>query len=141
MKQKIYLLMLLFVAVFTLGSCSSDDDENETTGASIVGTWIDENDTSDGGLQFLSDGTCYDYFFLPDLSARMRYVGRYTLNGNKLTIHWTKYQTWNQLINSWIDVDTDSEIVVITVKITKTTLTFISMEGEDYNSPVVYRRK
>lgn len=31
MKQKIYFLVLLFAVVFTLGSCSSDDDENTFT--------------------------------------------------------------------------------------------------------------
>ena len=134
--------MLLFAAVFTLGSCSSDDDDqNEVTTSSIVGTWLTENDSRTEKLEFLSDGTCYENFSLTGVSARMRYTGSYSLDGNKLTIHWIKYQGWNPLDSSWLDIYTDPETVVVTVKITETTMTFLSMEGEDENSPVVYTRK
>lgn len=141
MKQKIYFLMLLFASVFTLGSCSSDDEQDVDATSSIVGTWSTENDSRSEELQFLADGTCYENFSLTGTSARMRYTGSYSLNGNKLTIHWIKYQGWNPLDNSWMDVDTDPETIVVTVKITETTMTFLSMEGEKDNSPVIYTRK
>lgn len=74
MKQKIYFLMLLFAAVITLGSCSSDDEQDVDTTSSIVGTWSTENDSRSGELQFLADGTYYENFSLTGTSARMRYT-------------------------------------------------------------------
>lgn len=131
--------MTLLAAVITFTACSSDDDSSISN--SIIGIWHTENDTRTEELQFLSDGTCYQELDITGSSARLRYTGSYSLEGNKLTIHWIKYQGWNPLTYSWLDVDADPQTEVITIKITGSTLTFVSMNGKTVNTPVVYTRR
>lgn len=89
--------MALLVATITFSACSSDDDDDKTSDY-IVGTWQTTNEAASEEIQFLSNGTCYEILSLTGSSARLRYIGNYTLDGNKLTINWTNYQGWEEFL-------------------------------------------
>lgn len=140
-KKFLFFMMAAMVAVGSFTSCSSDDDDNPTNTASIVGTWVNSSNGAIDEIQYKADGTCNENMTLDNTSAKMRYSGNYNLNGNKLTIHWTTGQGWNPITESWMDLDDPEETVVITISIDGNKLTYLSMEGEEQNEPVVYTRK
>lgn len=137
MRHKIFLLLALLAATITFTACSSDDDNEKQGNTKIVGTWTTNTDGYTDEIRFLSNGTCYEN--IP--ADEYRYTGSYKLNGNKLTIRWTKGESWNSCTKSWETDDEEPETVVITIGINGNKLTFYSMEGEEDNDPVVYTRK
>ncbi len=120
--------MAAMVAIGSFTSCSSDDDDNSTNTASIVGTWVNSSNGATDEIQYKADGTCNESMTLDNTSAKMRYSGKYNLNGNKLTIHWTTGQGWNPITESWMDLDDPEETVVITISIDGNKLIFNSIE-------------
>lgn len=141
MKQKIFLLMALMAAAITFSACSSDDDDNNANSA-IVGTWYTEDDGYSEEITFQKNGTVSSTTAsLRYSSIRYRDGGTYSLNGNKLTIHWTKWETWDNESSSWRTNGEDDETVVITISISDNKLIFLSMEGEESYTPVVYTRQ
>lgn len=140
MKQKIFLFMALLAATITFCACSSDDDNNENS--PIVGTWYSEDNGYSDMITFQKNGAVSAITTsLQYSSIRYRDTGTYSLNGNKLTIHWTKWETWNNESNSWRTNNEDEETVVITISISNNKLTFLSMEGEEDYDPIVYTRQ
>lgn len=140
-KKLLLFVMAAIVAVCSFTSCSSDDDDNGSASASVVGTWVNKANGTTDEIQFKADGTCLENMTMDKTSARMRYTGNYNLKGNKLTIHWITGQGWNPITESWTELDNSEETVVITVSIEGDKMTFLSMEGEEYNKPIIYTRK
>ncbi len=146
-KNQLHLMAIMMVAMLSLGfiSCSSDDDEekDDDYSALILGSWLTEDEYVSELLSFNANGTCTELTEMKgtSLPAKMRYSGTYNVKGNRLTINWKGYEGWNPLTNRWLDMKDDSETVVITISISGNKLTFLSMEGEEANSPIVYIKK
>ena len=97
MKKYIFSLMVMLLALFTVGltACSNDD---EPKGADIVGTWQynhpddEENDDYDLYYQFTKDGKFHLVWKSHDESSGYGkrsffvYHGTYTVSGKKLII-------------------------------------------------------
>lgn len=142
MKQNFILLMTLMAAIITFSACSSDDDDNAGSNSSIIGTWYGEDDGYGTEFQFTSSGTVTaTETMLSTPTSRVRDTGSYSLNGNKLTIRWTKSETWNNLSQKWVTDDEETETVVLTIGISGNKLTFYSMEGEEDEEPIVFTRR
>lgn len=139
--MKKYLLFLLaFIPVLMFNSCSSDDD-NPTVNSQILGTWVNTNDIEVVVTTFNSNGTVTEISTLKLNGAKREYVGTFSTNNDKLNINWQKYRDYNSVSKEWSDYKNDSETVVITYTIKADQLIFLSMEGEEQNSPVYHTRK
>lgn len=132
--------MALLVAAITFSACSSDDDDNNNS--SIVGTWYTEDNGYSDEITFQKNGTVSAITTsLQYSSLKYRDSGTYHLNGNKLTIHWTRLETWDNGSKVWRITDEYDETIVITITLSDNKLTFLSMEGEEDYSPIVYTRR
>ena len=141
-----HLMAIMMVAMLSCSfvSCSSDDEEDDNGYAtSILGSWLTDDEYTSEELTFNANGTCTELTEMKGtaLAAKMRYLGTYNVKGDKLTMNWKGYEGWNPLTNRWLDMKEDPETVVITISISNNKLTFLSMEGEKTNSPVVYTKK
>lgn len=142
MKQKFILLMTLIAAVITFSACSSDDDDKASSNSPIVGTWYGEDGGYATEFLFTSGGAVTaTETKLSVPTSRVRDTGTYRLNGNKLTIRWTKFEIWNNFTQKWVTDDEEVETVVLTIGINGNKLTFYSMEGEEDGDPIVYTRR
>lgn len=133
--------MVLMTVLMSVGftACSSDDDNDNGYSSAIVETWMQQNASGYSvELTFNSDGTCSELTKLESTSAKMKYNGTYNVKGDKLTIIWTEYLGWNFLTNKWLDLDKDTETVIITISINGNKMTFLSMEGEETQNQTVY---
>lgn len=140
-KKLLFLIVTMIAVLSTFTSCSSDDDDKNPLEASIIGTWVNSDNGITEQIQYKADGSCIETISLNESSMTMRDTGNYRLDGNKLTIHWATSQGWNPITESWIDLDDPEETVVITISIDGNKLTYLSMEGEEKNNPVVFIRK
>lgn len=141
MKTFRFFSMVLMAVLLSVGlaACSSDDDDDNGYSTAIVGTWSQQNASGYSmELTFNSDGTCSELTKLESTTAKMRYDGNYKVKGDKLTINWTEKFGWNFLTGKWMNLDTDTETVVITISITNNKMTFLSMEGEEAQTQTVY---
>ena len=88
MKKYSYLLMVMLMALVSVGFASCGNDDDEPKGSDIVGTW--QLKDSDGVilLQFTKDGKYNEVDIVSDEGVDDLYIyhGTYTLSGNKLTI-------------------------------------------------------
>ena len=88
MKKYSYLLMVMLMALVSVGFASCGDDNDEPKSSDIVGTW--QLKDSDGVilLQFTKDGKYNEVDIVSDEGVDDLYIyhGTYTLSGNKLTI-------------------------------------------------------
>lgn len=118
MKQKIILLMALIAATITFSACSSDDDDDKVSTSSLVGKWYAEDEGYGCEFQFNADGTLtYIETMLDAQTSKVRDSGTYKLDGNKLTLHWTKSETWSNYSQQWIVDDTSTETAVVRISL------------------------
>lgn len=113
-------LIAILVSVSFSACSSSDDDDNGggETPASIVGTWIETDNTNSyqGKLVFSGKETSGNVTYLED--NKTIWTGTYKVNGSKLAITWSEYYfectiktlTSSTLILERIESDGDIEI-------------------------------
>lgn len=137
MKQKIFFLMLIIASVFTLGSCSSDDDEKskepQTKSYTEVGVW-------QSGNYFISFSS--DHFLTAYVAPGFMDCGAYSRSDDVITssnTYFAKTTTYN--IKS---IDDKSMTVNITYtdiagesKTTSLTLTKSSKVPEGKDNPLI----
>ena len=91
MKKCYYLLMVMLMALVSVGLASCGDDD-EPKGADIVGTWaVETNMIADYGIlcQFTKDGKFHEVqisIFEGKTLVNYACHGTYTVSGNKLTV-------------------------------------------------------
>lgn len=124
MKQKIILLMALIAATITFSACSSDDDDDKVSTSSLVGKWYAEDEGYGCEFQFNANGTLtYIETMLDAPTSKVRDSGTYKLDANKLTLHWTKSETWSNYSQQWIVDDTSTETAVVKISLKGNQLT------------------
>ena len=142
MKQKIILLMALIAATITFSACSSDDDDDKVSTSSLVGKWYAEDEGYGCEFQFKADGTLtYIETMLDAPTSKVRDSGTYKLDGNKLTLHWTKSETWSNYRQQWVVGDTSTETAVVKVSIKGNQLILYPDKTDDSSKPVTFTRK
>lgn len=128
--KKMRLTYVLLIALMILSSCSNDDNNDNATEASIIGTWNGVSSTFNGEntgipdnsiVKFTSDNkTEFIYEGFGNSGEDITETGSWTLNGNTLTITWT-------------DSDPGLETYILTInELTETSLkweTTITGEG------------
>ena len=142
MRQKIILLMALIAATITFSACSSDDDDDKVSTSSLVGKWYAEDDGYGCEFQFNADGTLtYIETMLDAPTSKVRDSGTYKLDGNKLTLHWTKSETWSNYSQQWIVDDTSTETAVVRISLKGNKLTLSPDDPGDSSKPVTFTRE
>lgn len=142
MKQKIIFLMALIAATITFSACSSDDDDNKISTSSIIGKWYTEDEGYGCEFQFNADGTLtYIETMLDAPTSKVRDSGTYKLDGNKLTLHWTKSETWSNYSQQWIVDDTSTETAVVKISLKGNQLTLYPDTPGDSSKPVTFTRE
>lgn len=142
MKQKIILLMALIAATITFSACSSDDDDDKVSTSSLVGKWYAEDEGYDCEFQFNADGTLtYIETMLDAQTSKVRDSGTYKLDGNKLTLHWTKSETWSNYSQQWIVDDTSTETAVVRISLRGNQLPLYPNTPGDSSKPVTFTRE
>ena len=142
MKQKIIFLMALIAATITFSACSSDDDDNKISTSSIIGKWYTEDEGYGCEFQFNADGTLtYIETMLDAPTSKVRDSGTYKLDGNKLTLHWTKSETWSNYSQQWIVDDTSTETAVVRISLKGNKLTLSPDDPGDSSKPVTFTRE
>ena len=121
----LFLKLTLLVFVFSLQSCSSDDDN--VINNPIVGTWITFNNVETTEITFKSNKTVIENSTLKRNGAMREYVGSYSINDNKLTINWEKHKDYNSISREWSDYLIDKEAVILTFTIKDNIMTFLVM--------------
>lgn len=128
--KKMRLTYVLLIALMILSSCSNDDNNDNATEASIIGSWNGVSSTFNGEntgipdnsiVKFTSDNkTEFIYEGFGNSGEDITETGSWTLNGNTLTITWT-------------DSDPGLETYILTInELTETSLkweTTITGEG------------
>lgn len=143
MKQKIILLMALVAATITFCACSSDDDDDDKSSASsLVGTWYGVDNGYGCEFQFKADGTMtYIETMLDAPASKVRDSGTYQLDGNRLTLHWTKSETWSSYRQQWVVDDTSTETAIVKISLQGKQLTLYPNESDDGSKPVTFTRE
>uniref|UniRef100_UPI004028F36B hypothetical protein n=1 Tax=Prevotella sp. TaxID=59823 RepID=UPI004028F36B len=142
MKQKIILLMALIAATITFSACSSDDDDDKVSTSSLVGKWYAEDEGYGCEFQFNADGTLtYIETMLDAQTSKVRDSGTYKLDGNKLTLHWTKSETWSNYSQQWIVDDTSTETAVVRISLRGNQLPLYPNTPGDSSKPVTFTRE
>lgn len=142
MKQKIILLMALIAATITFSACSSDDDDDKVSTSSLVGKWYAEDEGYGCEFQFNADGTLtYIETMLDATTSKVRDSGTYKLDANKLTLHWTKSETWSNYSQKWIVDDTSTETAVVKISLKGNQLTLSPDKSDDSSKPVTFTRE
>ena len=142
MKQKIIILMALIAATITFCACSSDDDDDKVSTSSLVGKWYAEDEGYGCEFQFNADGTLtYIETMLDAPTSKVRDSGTYKLDGNKLTLHWTKSETWSNYSQQWVVDDTSTETAVVKVSLKGNQLTLYPDKSDDSSKPVTFTRE
>lgn len=142
MKQKIILLMALIAATITFSACSSDDDDDKVSTSSLVGKWYAEDEGYGCEFQFNADGTLtYIETMLDAQTSKVRDSGTYKLDGNKLTLHWTKSETWSNYSQQWIVDDTSTETAVVRISLRGNQLPLYPNTPGDSSKPVPFTRE
>ena len=142
MRQKIILLMALIVATITFSACSSDDDDDKISTSSLVGKWYAEDEGYGCEFQFNADGTLtYIETMLDAPTSKVRDSGTYKLDGNKLTLHWTKSETWSNYSQQWVVDDTSTETAVVRISLKGNQLTLYPDKSDDSSKPVTFTRE
>ena len=142
MKQKIILLMALIAATITFSACSSDDDDDKVSTSSLVGKWYAEDDGYGCEFQFNANGTLtYIETMLDAPTSKVRDSGTYKLDGNKLTLHWTKSETWSNYSQQWIVDDTSTETAVVKISLKGNQLTLYPDKSDESSKPVTFTRE
>lgn len=142
MKQKIIFLMALIAATITFSACSSDDDDNKISTSSIIGKWYTEDEGYGCEFQFNADGTLtYIETMLDAPTSKVRDSGTYKLDGNKLTLHWTKSETWSNYSQQWVVDDTSTETAVVRISLKGNQLTLYPDKSDDSSKPVTFTQE
>lgn len=142
MKQKIILLMALIAVTITFSACSSDDDDNKISTSSLVGKWYAEDEGYGCEFQFNADGTLtYIETMLDAPTSKVRDSGTYKLDGNKLTLHWAKSETWSNYSQQWVVDDTSTETAVVRISLKGNKLTLSPDDPGDSSKPVIFTRE
>lgn len=137
--KKYLFIMLAIVSAFAVTACSSS--EEDTINHQIVGAWVNSNNIETTETTFNSNGTVTEISTSKRNGAKREYIGSFNINGDKLTINWGKYRDYNSVSKEWSGYTNDNETVVITFVIKNNQLIFLSMEGEEQNSPIYHTRK
>lgn len=142
MKQKIIFLMALIAATITFSACSSDDDDNKISTSSIIGKWYTEDEGYGCEFQFNADGTLtYIETMLDAPTSKVRDSGTYKLDGNKLTLHWTKSETWSNYSQQWVVDDPSTETAVVRISLKGNQLTLYPDKSDDSSKPVTFTQE
>ena len=142
MKQKIIFLMALIAATITFSACSSDDDDDKVSTSSLVGKWYAEDEGYGCEFQFNADGTLtYIETMLDAPTSKVRDSGTYKLDGNKLTLHWTKSETWSNYSQQWVVDDTSTETAVVRISLKGNQLTLYPDKSDDSSKPVTFTQE
>ena len=142
MKQKIILLMALIAATITFSACSSDDDDDKVSTSSLVGKWYAEDEGYGCEFQFNANGTLtYIETMLDTPTSKVRDSGTYKLDGNKLTLHWTKSETWSNYSQQWIVDDTSTETAVVRISLRGNQLPLYPNTPGESSKPVTFTRE
>lgn len=142
MKQKIILLMALIAATITFSACSSDNDDDNVSTSSLVGTWYGEDEGYGCEFEFKADGTVTYIETMRDApTSKVRDSGTYQLDGNRLTLYWTQSETWSNYRLQWVVDDTSTETAVVKVSIKGNQLILYPDKTDDSSKPVTFTRK
>ena len=142
MRQKIILLMALIAATITFSACSSDDDDDKVSTSSLVGKWYAEDDGYGCEFQFNANGTLtYIETMLDAPTSKVRDSGTYKLDGNKLTLQWTKSETWSNYSQQWVVDDTSTETAVVRISLRGNQLILYPDNPGDSSKPVIFTRE
>ena len=142
MRQKIILLMVLIAATITFSACSSDDDDDKVSTSSLVGKWYAEDEGYGCEFQFNADGTLtYIETMLDATTSKVRDSGTYKLDANKLTLHWTKSETWSNYSQQWVVDDTSTETAVVRISLRGNQLILYPDNPGDSSEPVIFSRE
>lgn len=142
MRQKTILLMALIAATITFSACSSDDDDDKVSTSSLVGKWYAEDEGYGCEFQFNADGTLtYIETMLDAATSKVLDSGTYKFDGNKLTLHWTKSETWSNYSQQWIVDDTSTETAVVKISLKGNQLTLYPGKSDDSSKLVTFTRE
>ena len=134
--------MALIAATITFSACSSDDDDDKVSTSSLVGKWYAEDEGYGCEFQFNADGTLtYIETMLDAQTSKVRDSGTYKLDGNKLTLHWTKSETWSNYSQQWIVDDTSTETAVVRISLRGNQLPLYPNTPGDSSKPVTFTRE
>ena len=142
MRQKTILLMALIAAAITFSACSSDDDDDKVSTSSLVGKWYAEDEGYGCEFQFNTDGTLtYIETMLNAPTSKVRDSGTYKLDGNKLTLQWTKSETWSNYSQQWVVDDTSTATAVVRISLRGNQLILYPDNPGDSSKPVIFTRE
>lgn len=134
--------MALIAATITFSACSSDDDDDDVSTSSLVGKWYAEDEGYGCEFQFNANGTLtYIETMLDATTSKVCDSGTYKLDGNKLTLHWTKSETWSNYSQQWIVDDTSTETAVVKISLKGNQLTLYPDKSDDSSKPVTFTRE
>lgn len=74
-------------------------------------------------------------------TSKVRDSGTYKLDGNKLTLHWTKSETWSNYSQQWVVDDTSTETAVVRISLKGNKLTLYPDNPGDSSKPVTFTRE
>ena len=88
MKKYNYFLMVMLMALVSVGFAACGDDDDEPKVSDIVGTWQMTDDEGVTLLQFTKDGKFNEVDIVSEEGVADLYIyhGTYTLSGDKLTV-------------------------------------------------------
>ena len=88
MKKYYYLLMVMLMALVSVGFAACGDDDDEPKGSDIVGTWQISDEEGVILLQFTKDGKFNEVDIVSEegVADLFIYHGTYSVSGNKLTV-------------------------------------------------------
>ncbi|MBR5726263.1 MAG: hypothetical protein IKX56_05960 [Muribaculaceae bacterium] len=88
MKKYYYLLMVMLMALVSVGFAACGDDDDEPKNPDIVGTWQTKDSDSMTLLQFTKDGKFNEVDIVSEegVADLYKFYGTYTVSGDKLTV-------------------------------------------------------
>lgn len=120
------MLVLVLGATLAFSSCSKDDEDNNGSSSSLVGTWINTSDSKDE-LRLGSDGSWYSVY---DKNGKYEQIRKGTYS----------YDATSRTIIVSIQAGSGNNAYTMTIFVQTLTSTTLAMVGDTFGSKI-YAKK